>query len=101
MDDVMPGILATLRKVSSGDPPFDSLDQGLRDRAANAVAQGDRAPVAFESWNTIARNGLDRAISDDLSNLMVPCVGNVDVAIRSNNRRVGRIQKCARSWRAI
>lgn len=41
MDDVMVGILATLRKAAAGEAPFSFLDLAQRDQAAAAVQRGD------------------------------------------------------------
>ncbi|WGL16953.1 pectate lyase [Microbulbifer bruguierae] len=40
-DEVMPGVLAFLRKVASGDYPFDYIDEGLRNQTAQAVTKGN------------------------------------------------------------
>ncbi|REK10278.1 MAG: pectate lyase [Planctomycetota bacterium] len=42
VDDVMVGVLRTLRKIAGGAPPFDFLDDERRDRVAAALDLGNR-----------------------------------------------------------
>ena len=42
MDEVMPGVLGFLRKVQAGQGAFDFIEESIRQRAAVAIAKGDR-----------------------------------------------------------
>ncbi len=48
VDDVMTGVLRTLRKIDSAEPPYDFIDRQLRQRVAGALRRGDRCLLALQ-----------------------------------------------------
>jgi PelA/Pel-15E family pectate lyase len=42
VDDVMTGVLGTLRRIASAGPPYDCFDSQLRERVGQALERGDR-----------------------------------------------------------
>ncbi|WP_428821143.1 pectate lyase [Microbulbifer sp. MCCC 1A16149] len=47
-DEVMPGVLGFLREVAAGGPPFEYIDDDLREQAARAVSKGDELLLAMQ-----------------------------------------------------
>ncbi len=48
MDDVMPGVLATLRRAAHGAAPFEWLAEDVRRRSAQALQHGDACVLALQ-----------------------------------------------------
>jgi PelA/Pel-15E family pectate lyase len=48
VDNVMTGVLATLRKIAAADVPFDFVEAPLRERVADAVRRGDACLLALQ-----------------------------------------------------
>lgn len=47
-DEVMPGVLGFLREVAAAKPPFEYIDDDLREQAARAVIKGDELLLAMQ-----------------------------------------------------
>lgn len=47
-DEVMPGVLGFLREVAAAKPPFEYIDDDLREQAARAVFKGDELLLAMQ-----------------------------------------------------
>ncbi len=48
VDDVMTGVLTTLRQIHTGEPPFDFLSAELQQRVAGALQRGEACLLALQ-----------------------------------------------------
>ena len=48
VDDVMTGVLRTLRPIAAGTAPYTSVDASLQSRAAEALARGERCLLRLQ-----------------------------------------------------
>ena len=56
-DEVMPGVLAFLRKVASGNYPFDYIEPAMRAKVSGAVARGDTLLLKLQVRQNGKRTG--------------------------------------------